>query len=330
MSNQATVQSNPPVSTGTSEEFPQPVHPVDDVVAVRNRRTWRLIGVSIVGILIRAMVIVVELLAVVFLGSSTLLADALASSTDILATLVIIGAIKLAERPPDDDHPFGHGRYEPLAGWQLGVLMVALGSGFFIWQFISVAQHGGAKSFDFWAVLIPLVAAGFLEATYQLVYWYGRREHSSALIAEAYHYRIDAVTSLLAALSLTLAVMLPQFGDVIDHLGAMLLGAIMVGLGVLACRENLDQLMDRVPDDTHFDSVRDAAMRVEGVLEVEKVRIQHAGPDAHVDIDIEVDPELTVEAAHRISQFVRAEIQSNWPKVREVVVHIEPYYPGDH
>ena len=104
----------------------------------------------------------------------------------------------------------------------------------------------------------------------------------------------------------------------------------MVVLGAAAARENFHQLLDRTPDEAHFEQVKSAALRVGGVLGVEKVRIQHAGPDAHVDIDIEVDPEMNVAAAHVITQHVRAEIQRDWPSVREVVVHVEPYYPGDH
>ncbi|MFG0294568.1 MAG: cation diffusion facilitator family transporter, partial [Maioricimonas sp. JB045] len=83
-------------------------------------------------------------------------------------------------------------------------------------------------------------------------------------------------------------------------------------------------------DDVHFDRVRTSAMRVEGVQDVEKLRIQQAGPDAHVDIDIEVDPEMSVADAHVITQHVRAQIQADWPFVRDVVVHVEPFYRDDH
>ena len=110
----------------------------------------------------------------------------------------------------------------------------------------------------------------------------------------------------------------------------MLLASLMVALGLAAVWENLHQLVDRVPDDGRFDLVTTAAAAVPGVLAVEKVRIQHAGPDAHVDIDVEVNPAETVCEAHRTAQHVRAAVQTAWPSVREVVVHVEPYYPGDH
>ena len=104
----------------------------------------------------------------------------------------------------------------------------------------------------------------------------------------------------------------------------------MIVMGVYAVRNNLHQLLDRVPDAHFFDTVTKAAKIVPGVLDTEKIRIQLYGPDAHVDIDVEVDPQLSVEKAHEISQKVRVEIQKEWPAVRDVTVHIEPYYPNDH
>jgi divalent metal cation (Fe/Co/Zn/Cd) transporter len=89
-------------------------------------------------------------------------------------------------------------------------------------------------------------------------------------------------------------------------------------------------MMDRIPNPRFFEKVKNAARSVDGVEETEKIRIQLYGPDAHVDIDIEVDPHLTVEVAHKISQQVRAEIQKKWTAVRDVTVHVEPYYPNDH
>ena len=115
-----------------------------------------------------------------------------------------------------------------------------------------------------------------------------------------------------------------------DHLGAMTIAALMVYVGWHAIQDNLHQLTDHTPNEELFSRVRASAMRVPGVYGTEKVRIQRYGPDAHVDIDIEVDPKLPVDQAHRISQKVRAHIQADWPQVQDVTVHIEPYYANDH
>lgn len=311
-------------------EFPEPVELPETVNRARAVRTSRLVRVSTAGVAARLFIIVLELAGFWAYGYSVLLVDAVASLADIAASVAIIFAIKIAERPPDEDHPFGHGRVEPLAGMQLGMLICLLGGWMIVQQFFAAVTEATDGEIIGWVSLIPLAAAILMEAVCRVILHIGRREHSTALIAEAYHYRVDAVTSLIAAAGLWVAAGWPAFSNLIDHLSAVLLAGIMLGLGAVAVWQNVHQLLDRVPDDQWFDRVRASAEKVDGVRGVEKVRMQCAGPDAHVDIDIEVDPEQTVSEAHVITQHVRAQIQTDWPAVREVVVHVEPYYHDDH
>lgn len=285
---------------------------------------------TLAGVGVRLLIVAAELAGVAVFGSATLLVDALASLADVAASLLLVAAIRLAARPPDDDHPFGHGRYEPLAGLQLAVFLTGFGLYLFARQLWSAATHPASGVLSLLAAAIPLVAAALLEVVCRTIRGIGQRHRSSALLAEAAHFRIDAVTSVIASAGIAAAWAAPNFGRLIDHAGAMLLAAIVVWLGLRSAFENLHQLMDRVPEATSFERVRAAAAGVAGVLEVEKIRIQHAGPDAHVDIDIEVDPAIRVDEAHRIAQHVRATIQTDWPSVQEVVVHVEPFYAGDH
>ena len=319
-----------PSAETDSNAFPEPVAPRAAVRDARNVRTRRLTRVTLAGVGVRLLIVAAELAGVAVFASQTLLVDALASLADVAASLLLVAAIRLAARPPDDDHPFGHGRYEPLAGLQLAVMLAGFGIYLFLRQLWSASTHDIRGELSIAAATIPLVAAVLLEVASRTIRRIGRRHRSSALIAEAVHFRIDAVTSVIASVSIAAAWGAPAYGRLIDHGGAMLLAAIVVWLGLRSAFENLHQLMDRVPETATFDRVRAAAAAVEGVLEVEKIRIQHAGPDAHVDIDIEVDPAIRVDEAHRIAQHVRATIQSSWPSVREVVVHVEPYYAGDH
>ena len=321
-----------PASPPVRPAFPEPVRPADPgaVRDARRRRTRRLVVAGGIGVGVRSAVIAAEFAAYFLCGADVLLVDAAASLADVAASLAILAAVKVAEKPPDEDHPFGHGRFEPLAGLQLGVLIVLLGAALGGRAAWAAATTPAAAVLPLWAAAVPLLAAVFLEATGRAVAAVGRREHSTALVAEAAHYRVDAATSLVAAAGLAAAAFAPEWGGLLDRAGAVVLAALMVGLGAAAARENLHQLVDRAPDDDRFDLVQAAAAAVAGVLAVEKIRIQHAGPDAHVDIDVEVDPAETVCEAHRTAQHVRAAVQAAWPSVREVVVHVEPYYPGDH
>ena len=311
-------------------QFPDPVPLPDSVPHARKKRNHHLIRAARWGVLIRLAIISIELIGVAYFGSSALLMDAVASSLDIACSLILIVFIKLAARPPDEDHPFGHGRYEPLAGLQLGIFMVLIGAGMIGQQSFQLAEYTPNGSINPYVWIIPMVATLLLEVCYQIVSKVAKQQNSPALSADAVHYRMDALTSLFAAVTLIVAARFPVWSVVIDHIGAILIAGLMVVVGSFAARSNIHQLMDKIPDDDYFKVVTDAAQAVDGVMETEKIRIQLYGPDAHVDIDVEVSPDMPVDKAHRISQKVRRNIQKAWPAVREVTVHIEPYYPDDH
>lgn len=300
------------------------------VVEERQQRRKEVVSAAKRGIMVRVSIILFELLGVLLFGSSALLMDALASCLDIAASILLVVGVYWADSPPDADHPFGHGRYEPLIGLQLGLMLALIGGGMLIEQSFHISLEPQGYAMDPRAWVIPAVAVVLLEICYRVVMRTAKRENSPALAADAVHYRIDGLTSLFAAIALALAAFYPQWSLTIDHMGAIFIALLMILLGIVAAKNNFHQLMDRVPDDAFFEKVRQAAIHVPGVQGTEKIRIQLYGPDAHVDIDVEVDPHSTVELAHSVSQKVRLEIQKAWPAVRDVTVHVEPFYPGDH
>lgn len=310
--------------------FPKPINPPDSVFQARSERGKHLLKATFFGVAIRSIIIIVEFFAAYFFGSAALFMDALSSTLDVISSCFLILFIKLAERPPDENHPFGHGRFEPLAGLQLGILLFIVGVGMLIQQTFQLKvepQPDGIKT-GVW--IIPLGAVLLLEICYAISMRAARKHESPALKADAAHYRIDSLTSVFAAIALLLGAYFPHSAHLLDHFGAMAIAIFMIVMGSYTIKGNLNQLMDYIPPEKYFKIVKEAATAVSGVLDTEKTRIQMYGPDAHVDIDIEVDPQLSVENAHCISQEVRVAIQQKWPQVRDVTVHIEPYYPGDH
>lgn len=311
-------------------DFPKKLKIPVDVFRQRVARQKELIRSASWGVIVRSIIIIFELVGVWLFASSALFLDALASIVDVISSLLLIVFIKLAARPPDSEHPFGHGRYEPLVGLQLGLLLLLVGAGMSIQQIFNFFEPSKIEVIDSRAWIFPVIAVILLETCYQIIMRTAKRQNSPALAADGIHYRIDALTSLFAAFALVAAAFIPSWSHVIDHIGAILIAFLMIYLGISAAKQNLNQVLDRIPEKLFFDKVRMAAGRAEGVLGTEKIGIQLFGPDAHVDIDVEVDPKLSVEVAHKISQRVRLEIQKEWPAVRDVIVHVEPYYPNDH
>jgi len=311
-------------------EFPIPLTPPQDVSASRIERNKEVIQAVQIGIGFRIFVILFELTGVALMNSSSLFLDAISGMTDVISSIFLIICIKLAQRPPDYDHPFGHGRYEPMGGLLLAILLIMLGGVMFFQQVLGFAYQEGHHHIHPWAWIFSALAVILLEIAYRILIFSAKKTNSPALAADAYHYRVDSLTSLTATIALIIAAIWPESSVLVDHFGAIIIALFMIALGFMAARLNFHQLMDKIPDSQFFDLVRQAALKTSGVEDTEKIRIQNYGPDAHVDIDIEVNPTMTVEKAHHISQQVRLEIQKAWPAVRDVTVHVEPYYANDH
>jgi cation diffusion facilitator family transporter len=313
-----------------SNKFPEPITVPKEVPEARKERYRALVGSATQGIWIRSFIALVSLVAALIYGSASLFMDALATSLDIASSLVLMLSFKLASRPPDMDHPFGHGRYEPLAGLQLGLFLVFLGGGMFFYNTTQLNQPETYTSLHRLLWVIPLVSTILLEFSYRTLIRTAQKTDSPALAADAMHYRVDSITSVFAMIALLLGSFSPRFSHLFDHIGAALISIFMMIVGLNAARKNMNQLTDKIPNQDYFDRIKKAALNTPGVKGTEKIRMQLFGPDAHVNIDIEVEPKLTVEVAHEISQKVRVEIQKEMPQVRDVIVHMEPYYPDDH
>lgn len=308
--------------------FPQDVPLPKHIAEERNKRLKELMGAALRAMALRGILIGIEMVGFWLYGSQSLLMDAISSSMDLASSLLLIVCLRAAKSPPDYNHPFGHGRIEPIAGLLLGVFLIQGGLYLAYNQIFEFSLPDGF--IDRRACFFALAAAIVMEACYRLMRRYARVHHSSAMMAEATHYRTDALNSLVAFAALGLAGFFPQHGLYFDRIGALLIAFSIVYLGFQAARENMDQIVDKRPSEEMFKRIRKSAMGVQGVKGTEKIGIQHYGPDAHVDIDIEVDPQASVDHAHRISQRVRRAIQSDWPAVRDVTVHVEPYFEGDH
>lgn len=305
--------------------------PLDrSVTRYRLQRRKELLRSAKKSVCLRGVVILLEVAGALFWRSTVLCFDAIASSLDLILSIVLIACIRLADRPPDKDHPLGHGRFEPIAGLIVGFGCIFVGLLGFFFEGKSLFSHQDFPEIKTGAFLIPLFVFCFMEVSYRMTLRAAKKKESPALLADAAHYRADALTSCLSLIALFLAAIFPTRGGLFDHIGAVAIALFMMTAGIFAARKNIVQLLDKVPPPNLFEKIRKAALAVDGILATEKLRIQLYGPDAFVAIDIEVDPQLTVAASHRLTQKVRRAIQYALPSARDVIVHVEPYFPGDH
>jgi cation diffusion facilitator family transporter len=311
------------------DKFHDPIIPAEHIHISRKSRYKAVTKACYKGIMIRSIIIAAQLLGYIFTHSQALYLDSISTSLDICFSIFLVLSIKYASRPPDENHPFGHGRFEPIAGLQLGVILIALGAILGVQQFKNTLELK-EQIFPFYTFIIPLCAALLMEACYRYFKYVAGKSHSSALLSDAYTFRTDAISSVIATAALGTGLLLPNYAALFDHLGALSIATMMIISGLKSSHENLHQLLDKKPSRSYLSKIEEAALRIKGVLATEKLRVQRYGPDAHVDIDIEVDPKSTVMHAHRIAQQVRASIQEDMPEVQDVMVHVEPYFEADH
>lgn len=274
------------------------------------------------GLAVNAGLGVIKLAASLVTGSFALLADAVNSLGDCVTSLIILLALRYAQHPADDEHPYGHTRAEAVVGSNVALLVMisALSVGVAaIRQFGTVPPVPPA-----WTLLIAAGNVVIKESLYRYKIGVGKRLGSAALIANAWDHRSDALCSLAVFVGLSVVIWGgPDWAWVDPATALVVVAAILFSAGKVY-RESFNELLDRQADDELVGRLRTAAASRDEVYEVETLRVRKSGMEYFVDIHIEVDPHLPVAEGHRIGHDVKDHLMADFPQVRDVLVHVEP------
>ncbi len=274
------------------------------------------------GMLANVALAVIKIASGLLGHSYVLIADGIESTLDIAASLVIWGGLKLAARPADDSHPYGHGKAEPIAAIvvSLAVIGAALGLAVQSVRKISTAHHPPAAF-----TLLVLVAVILIkELLYRFVVRVGERTHSTALKADAWHHRSDALTSAAAFIGISIALLGgPRYASA-DNWAALLACALIASNGLRQFAPAFSEVMDTAPSKEMEAFVRKVAEAVPGVVDVEQCRIRKMGLAFYVDLHAGVDADISVRDGHRIAHEVKDALRHSNPSIVDVLVHIEP------
>lgn len=262
-----------------------------------------------------------------YLGNSyALIADGIESLLDIFTSVAVWGGLKFAARPPDRNHPFGHGRAESLAALVVALVVIAAGIGMAFQSIHEIlTPHSVPRPFT---LLVLLGVVLIKELLYRRVARAGQKVNSTALTNEAWHQRADAFTSAAAFIGILIAVIGGERYATADDWAALFASGIICLNGGLLLRRTLAEVMDESPSDELIAEVRCAAEDVAGVVRVEKCRVRKTGFTYHVDIHVEVDGELPVWRGHEIAHKVKdALLAGKRLSVSDAIIHIEPDSP---
>jgi cation diffusion facilitator family transporter len=280
--------------------------------------------IAILGMVVSGLLALMKVLAGWRGHSASVLADGFESAADVFASgLVLVGLI-YAARPADRDHPYGHGRVETLTGLALGFFLFGAGC--------LIAWHGLTGTADAllpagWAVY-PLVASILAKSGLVfLKYRHGRKIGSASLLADAANDAIDMLSGMVALVALSLTLLRPAEFRYADHYGAFAVGIIVIVTAVRITYQASLHLIDTMPEESAMQTIRDTAMTVTAVRGVEKCYARKTGLKYHVDLHLEVDPDISVREGHEIASRVRDRLRDELPWIADVLVHIEPW-PG--
>jgi len=266
---------------------------------------------------------VAKLIAGWLAGSASVVADGFESAGDVVTSGIVLLGLTVAARPPDKNHPYGHGRFETLTGLVTGLGLALVGAGI-IWKSLQDVglRHAPPAAFALWPVAASVALKSAMAAVKLRV---GRRIRSAALVADAWNDAVDILSGSVALLAVGLAILNPERFLAADHYGGAAIGCIVILLGLRVVHETSLTLMDTMPDEQMMATIRATALQVPGALDVEKCYARKTGLRYHVDLHLEVDPELTVRRSHAIAEEVRNRVKGELAWVEDVLVHVEPY-----
>lgn len=284
--------------------------------------TTRGVRAAVLGLVVNAALALAKLAAGVLGNSYALVADAVESSLDVFSSLIVWRALRVADRPPDPEYPYGHGKAEPLAAAVVALMLLgaAVGIAAAAVEEIRTPHHAPAP-FTL-AVLVAVVAVK--EGLFRRVAAVGDAIDSQAVRADAWHHRSDAITSAAAFVGIAVALAGGPGWEAADDWAALVAAGVIAVNGTVLLRPAVAALMDRAPDPAVVARIGAAAGSVPGVLGTEKLRVRAFGRGYFVDLHVRADPELPLRASHALSGRVKAAIRAAVPAVFDTSIHMEP------
>ena len=279
--------------------------------------------VSANSIAVNLMLSIFKLIAGLLASSGAMISDAIHSASDVFSTIIVIIGVKISGKASDEDHPYGHDRFECVASIILAILLGVTGVGIGL----TGVQKLTAGHYDTLAVpgVLALAAAVISIVVKEIMYWYTRNAakkiNSGALMADAWHHRSDAMSSVGAFIGILGA----RLGfPILDPIASVAICVLIVKASVDIFRDAIDKMVDHSCDDATEESMREVIMGVKGVKGIDLLQTRLFGSKMYVDIEISADGEIPLNEAHDIAENVHHSIEKNFKNVKHCMVHVNP------
>ena len=291
--------------------------PDSKITAARSGRS-----VTLVGALVNGFLIILKLLAGVFGQSQALIADAVHSFSDLFTDAVVLFGLRVGRKAPDEEHPFGHARIETLASAIVGLALIATALYLGIAGVLNIYRHTEYHPTSL-ALIGAIVSITLKEALYHYTVHTGRRIKSQLVVANAWHHRSDALSSVAVLLGVAGTLIKPSW-FILDSFAALLVSFFIVKVGLDVLRNCLREFTDTAPPPEILSKINNCALSVEGVNEVHDIKVRTSGGLYQMETHIVVDGQMTVFEGHRIAKEVEGCLAEEIEDLDRVIVHVDP------
>ena len=276
--------------------------------------------VSLISLIVNILLAVAKVIVGFLFTSQALVADGFHSVSDVFSTVIILMSIRISKTPPDEEHPYGHGKAESIATKILGLILIFTGLFLMKDSVLSIVKGKISIPGDLvlWVASLSIVAK---ELLYRYTVKVGERINSKGLIADANHHRSDALSSIAALIGAAGA----KLGfPIFDSLAGFIVALFIVKVGFEILLDAIDDLMDAVPSQDKVDKITAEVKEIPEVIAIGDLKIRSYGPKLYVDVAIVVDDQLTVIDGHKIAVKAKEKIMKKNNSVQEVMVHVDP------
>jgi len=264
-------------------------------------------------------------------GSKALMADAANNASDVASSVAVLFGLKAAKRPPDEDHPYGHGKAESIAAIIVSVLLLVVGFEIGLTS-VKTILGGVTAPPELYALIVVIVSVVVKELLFQYNYRLGKKLASPALVASAWDHRSDVLASLAVLVGVGGAALGEYTGQLwmyyLDPAAGLFVAVLILRMGYRLIAEAVHSTMDHVLHKEDTEELKAVVQRVKGVITVDDLRAREHGHYVIVDVKISVNPKITVLEGHDIGKSVKYELMKTFSHVSDVLIHVNPYDPG--
>lgn len=290
-------------------------------------RKQDIFRITIIGAVINLLLVALKLVAGIVGRSGAMLADAVHSLSDLISDAVVLLFVNLSSKPTDDDHPYGHGKFETLATTIISLMLLAVGGGLLwgggskIWN----AMHGELldkpDNIAFYAAIISIVSK---EVLYRYTVIVGKRINSPSVIANAWHHRSDAFSSIGTGLGIGGAIILGDSWRILDPIAASVVSLFILKIAVKMLIPGIDELLERALPSDQQKEICSVILDTRGVASMHKLRTRSIGTRIAIEVHICVNPMMRVTEAHDISLQLKQKLRSRYGSETHISIHVEP------